>query len=177
MASKTAKSKSSKRRTGKAKSRTKKASRVQAIPAGYHSVTPYLIVNGGAAAIEFYKKAFGAKEKVRMPHPDGRIGHAEIQIGSSRIMLADENPEMRARAPQPGTPPPVGIMLYVKDVDAVFSRAIAAGAKVERPVANQFYGDRTGGFIDPFGHRWYVGTHIEDVSPREMLKRMQETHK
>ncbi|MGH8398732.1 MAG: VOC family protein [Gammaproteobacteria bacterium] len=173
MARKTTKqSKSTKRKAGKAKSKTK-ARKVQAIPKGYHSVTPYLIVNGGAAALDFYKKAFDAKEKLRMPHGD-RIGHAEIQIGSSRVMLADENPGMGARAPQPGIAPAVGIMLYVKDVDVVFKRAVAAGAKVERPLADQFYGDRTGGIIDPFGHRWYIGTHIEDVSPKELKNRMKK---
>ncbi|MGH8307988.1 MAG: VOC family protein [Gammaproteobacteria bacterium] len=167
---------STKRKAVKAKSRKTKTRKVKPIPAGYHSVTPYLIINGAAAALDFYKKAFGAKEKLRMPHGD-RIGHAEIVIGDSHVMLADENPDMGARAPQAGTPPAVSIMLYVKDVDAVFKRAVAAGARVERPLADQFYGDRTGGIIDPFGHRWYLGTHIEDVSVKELQKRMKEMMK
>lgn len=176
MASKTAKSKSSKRRTGKAKSKTRKTRRVTPIPAGYHSVTPYLIVNGGAAALEFYKTAFGAKEKVRMPHPDGRIGHAELLIGTSHLMLADENPDVNARAPQAGVPLSVSIVLYVKDVDKVFERAVNSGARVERPLRNEFYGDRTGTLIDPYGHRWHIHTHVEDVSPKEMQRRMQAQH-
>lgn len=168
------KSTSKKRRTAKTKSR--KSRKVKLIPAGYHSITPYLIIDGAAAALDFYKKAFGAKETVRMPH-GGRIAHAEIVIGDSHVMLADENPDIGSHAPQPGTRTPVGIMLYVNDVDAVFNRAVAAGAKVERALADQFYGDRTGGIIDPFGHRWYLGTHIEDVSPKEMKRRIQETMK
>jgi PhnB protein len=177
VASKTArKSKSSKPRTGKAKSRTRKTRRVKPIPAGYHSITPYLIINGAAGALEFYKNAFGAREKLRMPAPGGRVGHAEILIGSSHVMLADENPEMNARAPQVGTPPPVGIVLYVKDVDTVFERAVAGGAKVERPLANQFYGDRTATLVDPYGHRWFISTHVEDVPPKELQRRMQEQH-
>ncbi|MGA9852529.1 MAG: VOC family protein [Gammaproteobacteria bacterium] len=172
----TRKSKSAKRKTGKARTRKTKARKVKAIPAGYHSVTPYLIVNGGAAALEFYKNAFGAKEKVRMPHPDGRIGHAEIVIGTSHVMLADEHPEMGAYAPQTGSLPPVSIVLYVKDADQVFKRAVNKGARVERPLENQFYGDRTGTLIDPYGHRWHIHTHIEDVSPKEMQRRMQATH-
>ena len=172
----TSKRKLSKRKTGKAKPKVHKAKRVQAIPAGYHSVTPYLIVSRAAEALEFYKNAFGAREKVRMPAPGGRIGHAEILIGSSHVMLADENPEMGAHAPQAGTPPPVSILLYVKDVDAVFERAVAAGARVERPTENQFYGDRAATLIDPYGHRWHIHSHIEDVSPKEMQRRMQEQH-
>jgi PhnB protein len=145
---------------------------VNPVPEGYHSVTPYLIVKGAAAALEFYKKAFGAVETVRMQDGE-RIGHAEIVIGDSHVMLADEHLEMGAKAPEPGSRSPVGIMLYVPHVDAVFDRAIKAGAKVERPLADQFYGDRTGGIIDPFGHRWYISTHIEDVSPEEMKRRMK----
>ena len=172
----TRKSKSAKPKTSRRKPKATKTRRVQPIPTGYHSVTPYLIIKGAAVALEFYKKAFGAKELLRMPHGE-RIGHAEIMIGDSHVMLADEFPDMGARAPMQGTLPPVGMMVYVKDVDAVFARAVAAGAKVERPVQNQFYGDRTGGVIDPFGHRWYIGTHIEDVPPKELQRRMQETIK
>lgn len=172
MALKKASGKSSSKKRKAAKTKSRKTRKVKPIPAGYHSITPYLIIDGAAAALDFYKRAFGAKETVRMPHGE-RIAHAEIVIGDSHVMLADENPEMGAHAPQPGTRTPVGMMLYVNDVDAVFKRAVAAGAQVERPLANQFYGDRTGGIIDPFGHRWYLGTHIEDVSPKEMKRRMQ----
>lgn len=167
------KSRPAKRKASKAKPKARKSKRVQPIPAGYHSVTPYLVVNGAAAALEFYKNAFGAKEKVRMPEPSGRIGHADILIGTSHVMLADENPAMNARAPQSGTTPPTSVVLYVKDVDKVFERAVNNGARVERPLENQFYGDRTGTLIDPYGHRWHIHTHIEDVSPKEMQRRMQ----
>jgi PhnB protein len=143
----------------------------KAIPDGYHNVTPYLIVNDAAAAIEFYKKAFGATELMRMPKPNGKIGHAEIRIGDSPIMLADEAPEMGARSPRTFGGSPVSIFLYVDDVDTTFARAVDGGAKVQRPLADQFYGDRTGGVEDPFGHVWYIATHVEDVSPEEMKKR------
>ena len=141
------------------------------IPEGYHSVTPYLIVTGAASAIEFYKHAFGAKEVMRVPHPDGRVGHAELQIGDSRIMLADEFPEIGARSPMSLGGTPVGIQLYVDDVDDVAARALAAGAKMLRPVKDQFYGDRSGTLNDPFGHQWTISTHKEDVSPEEMKRR------
>lgn len=146
-------------------------SKVKPIPEGYHSVTPYLIVKGAAGAIEFYKKAFGATELMRMAQPDGTIGHAEIKIGDSPIMLAEEVPEMGARSPQSLGGSPVSILLYVEDVDALFSQAVAAGAKVLRPVKDQFYGDRSGGVTDPFGHVWYIATHKEDLSPDELDKR------
>ena len=141
------------------------------IPEGYHTITPYLIVTGAASAIEFYKHAFGAKEVMRIPHPDGRIGHAELQLGDSRIMLADEFPEMGARSPMSLGGTPVSILLYVEDVDAVATRALAAGAKMLRPVKDQFYGDRTGTLNDPFGHQWTIATHKEDVSADEIRKR------
>ena len=146
-------------------------SKPKPVPDGYHTATPYLIVNGAAQAIEFYKKAFGATELMRMAQPGGKIGHAEIKIGDSPIMLADESPDVGARSPQSIGGSPVSIMLYVEDVDKIFSQAVAAGAKVKRPVADQFYGDRTGGIEDPFGHLWYIATHKEDVSPEEMRKR------
>jgi len=152
------------------------AGKVKAIPEGYHTVTPYLIVNGAASAIEFYKKAFGATELVRMAGPDGKIGHAEIKIGNSPIMLADEVPQMGYRGPQALGGSPVGILLYVEDVDKMAGQAIAAGAKVERPVQDQFYGDRSGTFADPFGHRWTIATHKEDVSSQEMKKRVAAQH-
>jgi PhnB protein len=150
---------------------------VKPIPDGYHTVTPYLIVNGAASAIEFYKKAFGATELFRMPGPDGKIGHAEIKIGNSPIMLADEHPEMGFRGPKALGGSPVGILLYVEDVDKMAGQAVAAGAKVEKPVQDQFYGDRSGTFADPFGHRWTIATHKEDVSSEEMQKRMAALHK
>jgi len=141
------------------------------IPEGYQAITPYLIVTGAASAIEFYKHAFGAKELMRIPHPDGRIGHAELQLGDSRIMLADEFPEMGARSPMSLGGTPVHILFYVEDVDAVTTRALAAGAKMLRPVKDQFYGDRTGTLNDPFGHQWTIATHKEDVSADEIRKR------
>jgi PhnB protein len=144
---------------------------VKPIPDGYHTATPYIICRGAAKAIEFYKQAFGATELMRLAAPDGKIGHAEILIGDSPIMLADEHPEMGAKSPLSIGGTAVGILLYVPDVDAVFQRAVAAGATVERPVEDKFYGDRMGGVIDPFGHKWYIGTHKEDVSPEEIARR------
>lgn len=145
--------------------------KVSAIPEGYHSVTPYLIVDGAAQAIEFYKKAFAAKLVLRMEQPGGKIGHAELKIGDAKIMLADECPEMKAYAPSRDGGTPISLYMYVKNVDKVVERAIANGAKVLRPVEDMFYGDRSGGIVDPFGHHWYVSTHIEDVSTRELKKR------
>jgi PhnB protein len=144
---------------------------VKPIPEGYHSVTPYLCAKGAAQAIEFYKKAFSATERMRIAQPDGRVGHAEIQIGDSVIMLADEFPEMGVRSPQTLGGSPVSIHLYVEDADAMFKQAVAAGAKVKRPIADQFYGDRLGGVEDPFGHTWWISTHKEDLSPEEIEKR------
>jgi PhnB protein len=144
------------------------------IPEGYHSVTPYLVVDGAAAAIDFYKKAFGAVEVMRMPAPGGKIGHAEIRIGDSHVMLADEHPEQGHRGPKSIGGTPVGIMIYVEDVDSVFAAALAAGATETRPLENQFYGDRSGSITDPFGHNWMIATHIEDVTPDEMERRMKE---
>jgi len=144
---------------------------VKPIPDGYHTVTPYLIVKGAAAALEFYKKAFGATELMRMASPDGKVGHAEIRIGDSPIMLADEFPEMGALSPQSLGGSPVGILLYVPDVDAMAGQAIAAGATVVRPLKDQFYGDRSGTFTDPFGHKWTIATHKEDLSPEEIERR------
>jgi PhnB protein len=146
---------------------------VKPIPDGYHTVTPYLIVKGAAGAIEFYKKAFGATELMRLADPGGKIGHAEIKIGDSPIMLADEFPEMGFRSPQSLGGSAVGIAVYVEDVDARFSQALAAGAKAVRPVQDQFYGDRSGTLTDPFGHVWTLATHKEDVSPEEIHKRFE----
>jgi PhnB protein len=150
--------------------------KVKPIPEGYNSVTPYLIVDGAARAIEFYKQAFGATETFRMDGPEGKVGHAEIKIGDSHIMLADEHPEMGARGPKTVGGSPISLLLYVEDVDAVVGRAVEAGAKLTRPVADQFYGDRTGGLEDPFGHAWYVATHVEDVSSEEMKRRAAAAH-
>lgn len=144
---------------------------VKPIPDGYPVVIPYLSVDGADAAIEFYAKVLGATERLRMPAPGGRIGHAELQLGDSVIMLSDAFPEMGQRTPKELGGSPVGIAVYVEDVDAVFERAVAAGATAVRPVEDQFYGDRTGSFDDPFGHRWSVSTHVEDVSPDEMARR------
>lgn len=144
---------------------------VAPIPAGYRSLTPYLLIRGAGAALDYYRRAFGAVELVRMPGPDGTVMHAEVRIGDSMLMLADENPAGPWRAPG-AAGPAVTLVLYVPDVDAVFERAVAAGGKVERPVANQFYGDRTGTLQDPFGHVWTVATHVEDVAPEEMQRRM-----
>jgi PhnB protein len=146
---------------------------VKPIPEGYHTVTPYLIVKGAARALEFYKKAFGAKELMRFSGPGDKIMHAEIKIGDSPVMLADEFPEMGAKSPESIGGSAVGLMIYVTDVDSVFKQAIAAGGKVDRPVKDQFYGDRSGSLVDPFGHKWTIGTHKEDVSMEEMQRRMQ----
>jgi PhnB protein len=147
---------------------------VQPIPDGYPRVSPYLIVSGASDAIGFYTKVLGATERMRMAGPDGKVGHAELQIGDSVIMLADEFPEMGAVGPRTVGGSPVTIGVYVDDVDATFAAAIAAGAKELRAVENQFYGDRSGQFEDPFGHRWNVATHVEDVSPEEMARRAAE---
>jgi PhnB protein len=146
---------------------------VKPIPDGYHSVTPYLVVKGASSAIEFYKSAFGATELMRFADPSGRIGHAELKLGDSTIMLADENPPMGAVSPQSVGGTPVGLLLYVEDVDAVADRAVGAGATVIRPVQDQFYGDRSGTFADPFGHKWTISTHKEDISAEEMHRRAE----
>ena len=145
---------------------------VRPIPEGYEGPTAYLIVEGAAAAIDFYKKAFGAKELGRFPNPDGKIGHADLMIGKGHIMLADASPEMGAKAPGAYGGTPVSLCVYVENVDEVVAQAVAAGAKLTRPVADQFYGDRSGGVTDPFGHVWYLMTHVEDVSHEEMQRRM-----
>jgi PhnB protein len=144
---------------------------VKAIPDGYPQVSPYLCVDGAAEAIEFYAKVFGATERTRMPAPEGKIGHAELQLGDSVFMLSDEFPEMGMRSPKKVGGSPVIMNVYVEDVDSVFGQAIDLGAKSLREIEDQFYGDRSGQFEDPFGHRWSVSTHIEDVPPDEMAKR------
>ena len=149
---------------------------VRPIPEGYSTVTPYLIVKDAARAIEFYRQAFGATEVFRMARPDGRVHHAEIQLGNSRVMLADEHPEINARSPQTIGGSPVSFLVYVEDVDAMVERAVAAGAKLTRPVSDQFYGDRTGGVEDPFGYAWYIATHVEDVAPEELQQRAAAQH-
>jgi PhnB protein len=145
--------------------------KVKPIPEGYPEVTPYLIVDGAAKALDFYKRVFGATERMRMPGPGGKVGHAEIAIGRSVIMLADEHPEMDARGPRAFGGSPVSLHVYVPDVDATVKAAVAAGAKVVRPVEDRFYGDRLGTIEDPFGHHWSVATHEEDVPPDEMARR------
>ncbi len=165
------------KKTAAAKKRAAPRKKVAPIAAGYHAVTPYLAIRGAAAALEFYQKAFGAKEIMRMPGPKGDIGHAEIRIGDSRIMLADEYPEIQFLSPAARGGTTVSIHLYVKDVDAMVARAIAAGAKLTRPVADQFYGDRTGSLEDPFGHVWHVATHKEDLSMAELRRRAERAAK
>lgn len=143
-------------------------------PDGYHSVTPYLIIKGAADAIDFYKRSFGAIELLRMTRPDGKVGHAEIRIGDSTIMLADEHPEMGYRSPQSLGGAGVSLMLYVDRVDEVFNRAVASGAKELQSIKDQFYGDRSGTLQDPFGHTWTVATHLEDIAPEEMRRRAEK---
>lgn len=153
------------------------ANPVKPIPEGYHAITPYLSVKGAAEAIAFYQRAFGATELYRIPMPDGRVGHAELQIGDSRLMLADDMPEMAdavARNPRTLKGTSFGLVLYLADVDAAFAKAVAAGGTVKRPVKTQFYGDRSGTLEDPFGHVWTLTTHVEDVSPEEMKRRMAD---
>jgi PhnB protein len=145
--------------------------KVKPVPDGYHSATPYLIVDGASRALDFYKRVFGATERMRMPGPGGKIGHAEIALGDSMIMLADEHPEMGARGPRAFGGAAVSLHLYVPDVDATVEKAVAAGAKLLRPVQDKFYGDRTGTIEDPFGHHWHVATHKEDVPADEMARR------
>ncbi len=153
------------------------AKQVKPIPDGYHSVTPYLVVKGAAEAIDFYKKVFGAVEVMRMPQPDGRIGHAELRIGDSHVMLADEFPEMEVVGPGTLGNTSVGLLLYVDDVDKTVERAVALGATIKKPVADQFYGDRNGTIEDPFGHKWTVAVHVEDVSTEEMERRAAAMNK
>jgi PhnB protein len=145
---------------------------VKPIPDGYHSVTPYLFIKGAASAIDYYKNVFGAKERMRMPGPNDRVMHAELQIGDSIVMLADENPQAGATSPQTVGGASNSLHVYVEDVDTVTQKAVSGGAKLVRPVKDEFYGDRTGTIGDPFGQIWSIATHIEDVSPEEMKKRM-----
>jgi PhnB protein len=144
---------------------------VKPIPDGYHSVTPYLTIDGAAEAIEFYKKAFGAVELFRMAMPDGKVGHAEIRIGNSPVMIGEVCPQTGTRAPE--GPTPVGMLIYVEDVDALAKQAVGAGAKVMQPVMDQMWGDRMGKLVDPYGHQWSIATHIEDVSHAEVIARFE----
>ena len=148
--------------------------KVKPIPEGYRTITPYLVVNDGAAAMEFYRRAFGAKEVMRMEAPGGKIAHAELKIGDSILMLADEMPGMENRSPRSLGGTTAGIMLYVEDVDSVFKQAVSAGAKVDQPIADMFWGDRYGKLSDPFGHSWSLATHKEDVAPADMERRARE---
>ena len=145
--------------------------KVKPVPDGYHTITPYLSIKGAANAIDFYKKAFGATEVMRMAEPDGRVGHAEVLVGDSRVMLADESPDIDFRSPLSIGGTAVHLHMYVENADAVVSQAVAAGAKVVRPVQDQFYGDRSGSVADPYGHVWHVSTHKEDLSMEEIRKR------
>jgi PhnB protein len=146
---------------------------VKPVPEGYHTATPYLCCKGAAAAIEFYKKAFDAIETLRMAEPDGKIGHAEIRIGDSYLMLADEHPPRGVYGPQHYGGSPISVLLYVENADKMVEQAVAAGGKITQPLQDQFYGDRTATIADPFGHQWYIHTHIRDVSPEEMKAAMQ----
>ena len=167
----------------KAKARPKKAAKkaavkkVQPIPKGYHSVTPYLSIRDAGQALDYYKKAFGAKEVLRMQGPDGKVGHAEIKIGDSLIMMADEFPNMGFLGPQARGGTTVQLMIYVRDCDGTVNKAVAAGGTLKRPVQDQFYGDRSGTVEDPFGHVWTIATHVEDVPPAEMRRRSEEAMK
>lgn len=153
----------------------------QTTPAGYHTVTPYLIVDNAAKALEFYQKALNAKEIYRLPTPGDKSGkkisHAEIRIGDSQLMLSDEYPDMDALGPKSLGGTPASFLIYVDDVDKAFDQAVKAGGKAVQPVENQFWGDRTGTLVDPFGHKWTLGTHVEDVPPNEMQKRMDDWSK
>lgn len=147
---------------------------VRPIPEGYPRVMPYLSIDGAGAAIDFYTAVLDAKERMQMPGPDGKVGHAELEIGDSIIMLADESPDMGNKSPKSLGGTPVSMMVYVEDVDATFAKALKAGATEVQPIEDKFYGDRSGSFEDPWGHQWHVATHIEDVSPEEMDKRVAE---
>lgn len=153
------------------------AQKVKPIPEGYHTLTPYLVIKGADRAIDFYIKAFGATELFRMPGPDGAVMHAEITIGDSHIMLAEENPEMGAQAPTTLNGTPVGLFLYVENADGVFKKAVDAGASVKMPLTDMFWGDRWGVVVDPFGHQWQIATHMEDLSPEEIAKRAEAFQK
>ncbi|HUR55835.1 MAG TPA: VOC family protein [Gemmataceae bacterium] len=145
---------------------------VKPIPDGYNSVTPYLVIKGAAEALEFYKSVFGATELMRFDGPNGTLAHAEIKIGNSPIMISDEWPDMGFRGPKSIGGSPVGIMIYVEDADAMFAKAVATGATATKPLQDQFYGDRSGSITDPWGHMWTIATHVEDVSPEEIERRM-----
>lgn len=150
---------------------------VSPIPEGYHAITPYLYVHDARAALDFYTRAFGARERFRMEGAPGKIGHAEMTIGDSHIMLADEAPDMGARSPKTIGGSPMSLLLYVEDVDRVVADAVRAGATITRPVEDKFYGDRAGMILDPFGHSWAVATRVEDVSAEEMLRRASSAQK
>jgi PhnB protein len=154
--------------------REAKTMAVKPIPDGYHTVTPYLAVDDAAAAIAYYEKAFGAKERVRMDTPDGKVGHAELEIGDSLVMLSDEFPQGSTRSPKALGGTSAGVFMYVEDVDAVVKRAVGAGATVTMEVADQFWGDRFGTIRDPFGHSWSIATHVEDVTPEQVAERARE---
>jgi PhnB protein len=170
------KSKAPKRKAPKSRAKLVRKAKPSVVPAGYGSVQPYLIVHDAAAAIAYYKSVFGARERMRLPMPNGKLGHAELVIGGAVVMLADESPDWNAHGPRKFGGSPVSIMMYVKDVDDTVKKAVAAGGKLTREVRDQFYGDRSGGIEDPFGHRWHIATHVEDVSPKEMDRRVKAFH-
>ncbi len=163
--------KKSKPPLNKIKKTTPRKKKISPIPKGFHSITPYIFVDGAAEAIAFYKKAFKAKLLFKMQQPNGKISYAELSIGDSKIMLGDECPDMNARAPKAYGGSPVGFHFYVEDVDKMVKKAVACGAQLTKPVEDMFYGDRCGSVEDPFGHHWYLATHIEDLTPRELKKR------
>jgi PhnB protein len=170
---KSSKSKASKKKTSNRAKRPTPKKKAQAVPAGYHTVTPYIVCRDAASAIDFYKKAFGAKEKSRMSGPGGKLMHAELRVGDSMVMLCDEMPEMGTRSPLALGGSPASLFLYVKNVDTIAEKAAAAGATVVMPVQDMFWGDRYGKFKDPFGHEWQIATHKEDLTPKQMAKRAQ----
>ncbi len=166
--------KKSAKKSKPAKSAKKSAKKVAPVPAGYYTLTPYLVCRGAAKAIEFYKKAFDAKERLRMLGPDGSIAHAELKIGNSIVMMGDENPAMGQSSPETIGGSASGLFIYTANVDKAYAKAVAAGAKGEQPPTDMFWGDRYAKFSDPFGHKWSMATHIEDMSPKEMAKRGAE---
>jgi PhnB protein len=168
--------KASKKKSVRKTAQTRVKKKVLAIPKGYHNVTPYLIIDGAAAAIAFYQKVFGAKAVFKMERNDKKVAHAELKIGDSKIMLADECPEWQAHSPKAFGGSPMNIHLYVKNADKIVDRAVAAGAKLLKPVENMFYGDRCGRIEDPFGYQWHVSTHVENVSTRELKKRAAQMY-
>ena len=168
------KKKAKKKTAARAKGRAKATKKVSPVPKGYHTVTPHLVLDDASGAMAWYARAFGAKETVRMPGPGGKLLHAEMKIGDSFVMMSDDFPEADARAPKVVGGTSGGVMLYVKDCDKLFQQAVKAGATAKQPPVDMFWGDRYAKVIDPYGHVWALATHIEDVTPKQMAKRMQQ---